>query len=184
MSYEMKTRRGYDFYAATSAMQKAIRRNDPKVAGYFALELYHSNFKEYVWKRLFVISAEDCFGIITKEIDALFRAWEYVNKGKKDKPKGRIFISKAVILLCESIKSRDSDHLQNLIYDKLENPQFAIDEIESLHESERVKIPDYAYDCHTVQGKKRGKTKKEFFIDELNALKPVQGNLFDNLVYQ
>ena len=32
---------------------------------------------------------------------------------------GRIFISKAVILLCAARKSRDDDHLQNFVYDAL-----------------------------------------------------------------
>ena len=57
---------GYDFFEVSSAMQKAIRRADTGVAGFFALELWMSGYKDYVWKRLFTISAEDCFGIITK----------------------------------------------------------------------------------------------------------------------
>ena len=65
------TKGGYDFYEVSSAMQKAIRRADIAVAGFFALELWESGFRDYVWKRLFTISAEDCFGIITKEIEAL-----------------------------------------------------------------------------------------------------------------
>ena len=51
-------------------MQKAIRRADTGVAGFFALELWASGYRDYVWKRLFTISAEDCYGIITKEIEA------------------------------------------------------------------------------------------------------------------
>lgn len=34
-------------------------------------------------------------------------------------PKGRIFISKAVILFCAARKRRDADHLQNFVYDAL-----------------------------------------------------------------
>lgn len=33
-------------------MQKAIRRADAAVAGYFALELWTSGYRDYVWKRL------------------------------------------------------------------------------------------------------------------------------------
>ena len=40
--YELRTVRGYDFYEVASALQKAIRRSDAKVAGYFALELWES----------------------------------------------------------------------------------------------------------------------------------------------
>ena len=66
---------------------------------------------------LYTISAEDCFGIITKEIEALWQGHELVNKNATE-PKGRIFVSKAVILLCECRKNRDADHLQNFIYDR------------------------------------------------------------------
>ena len=45
-----------------------------------------------------------------------------------------------------------------------------------------VPIPDYAYDCHTPQGRKRGKTKKDFFKAEQDALEPFQPGLFDDLV--
>ena len=63
-------------------MQKAIRRADAAVAGYFALELWTSGYRDYVWKRLFTISAEDCYGVITKEIEALWQGHELVNKGR------------------------------------------------------------------------------------------------------
>lgn len=108
----IRTVQGYDFFECSSAMQKAIRRADAAVAGYFALELWHSGYRDYVWKRLFTISAEDCYGIITKEIEALWQGHELVNKNKTE-PKGRIFVSKAVLLLCECRKCRDR-HLQQV----------------------------------------------------------------------
>jgi len=44
----------------------------------------------------------------------------FVNKTVPAKqPRGRIFISKAVILLCAARKNRDADHLQNFVYDAL-----------------------------------------------------------------
>ena len=102
--FNLRTVSGCDFFEASSAMQKAIRRSDTKVAGYFALELWHSGYRDYVWKRLYTISAEDCYGIITSEIEALWQGHELVNNKAKS-PKGRIFVSKAVILLCEVRKS-------------------------------------------------------------------------------
>ena len=82
---------GYDFFEVSSAMQKAIRRADTGVAGFFALELWASGYRDYVWKRLFTISAEDCFGIITKEIEALWQGHElvkattgYIEKHRKE----------------------------------------------------------------------------------------------------
>jgi hypothetical protein len=53
----------------------------------------------------------------------------------------------------------------------------------SLRDSgEYVPIPDYAYDCHTRAGRRKGATKRQFFIDEQAALEPKQMSLFDHLV--
>jgi len=174
-----RTIRNYDFAEVTSAMQKAIRRGDARVAGYFGLELYHSGYAKYVWKRLYTISAEDCYGLITFEIEALWQGWMLVNENSKE-PKGRIFISKAIILLCEVLKNRDADHLQNFIYDK--KLIDADTELEKIRKDEIIPIPKYAYDCHTIAGKKMGKTKKDFFKEEYEALKPKQLGLFDDLI--
>jgi len=183
---ELKTRQGYDFYEVTSAMQKAIRRNQPAIAGYFALELFHSNYIEYLWKRLLVISAEDCADYITKEIEALHQSCNLLRKNKKlKKTTGRIFVSKAVLILCNAKKCRDADHLQNFIYDKKMISEKEVNEfLNSITNSERLSIPEYAYDCHTKRGRINGKTKKQFFQGEMEALAPRQIGLFDNLVYK
>jgi replication-associated recombination protein RarA len=115
----LRTKRGYQFSEVSSAMQKAIRRADAKLAGYWALELWESGFGKYCWKRLLTVSAEDCWGILTAEVKALHDAYLVVNEGLPAKQhRGRIFISKAVILLCLAKKSRDADHLQNFVYDQ------------------------------------------------------------------
>jgi hypothetical protein len=96
--------------------------------------------------------------------------------------KGRIFISKAVILLCLSKKSRDPDHLQNMVY--VQSADLYPETLsEDLRESgEYVALPEYAYDCHTREGKKRGKTKADFFKSEQAAWQPFQPRLFDHLI--
>jgi len=192
MAYQLKTINGYDFYEVSSSLQKAIRRNDIKLAGYFGLELFASGFYKYVWKRLFTISAEDCYGTITFEIQALYEGFNLINKGNKKHDKGRIFISKAIILLCKSTKSRDADHLQNFIYDKrsgindLEIKTFfkqvtekqITDLMDEIRKEPKL-IPDYAFDVHTKKGKLSGKTKKDFFKEEQEALKPTQLSIWD-----
>ena len=180
---QLRTIRHYNFSEVSSAMQKAIRRGDAALAGYWALELWSSGFGKYVWKRLLTISAEDCWGILTAEVKALHDSYLVVNDGVPAKQaRGRIFISKAVILLCLAKKNRDADHLQNFVFDQ----QAGLDEntlAEELRSSEPyVQIPDYAYDCHTSAGKKRGKTKADFFKAEQAALEPFQPGLFDHLI--
>jgi len=178
--YMIKTKRGYRFDEASSAMQKAIRRNDPRIAGYFAIEFFESGMSKYVWKRLLTISAEDCAGVITQEVEALRTAYWLINDGQKVPTKGRIFIAKAVLLLCAWPKSRDSDHLTNLIYDRTSTMDAT--QIEKELEAcrgDKVEIPEYALDCHTARGKAMGKKKKDFFKEEHEALKPRQPGLFD-----
>lgn len=176
------TKRGYEFGEVSSAMQKAIRRGDTRLAGYWALELWASGYGNYVWKRLLTVSAEDCWGILTQEVKALHDGYALVNANVPAKQaKGRIFISKAVILLCAAKKNRDADHLQNFVYDKcagLDADKLAAD----LEKAGREKIPDYAFDCHTQKGRKMGKSKAEFFRDEQAALEPFQPGLFDDLI--
>ena len=182
MAYELLTKHNYDFYEVASCLQKAIRRGDVKLAGYMAIELWASGFDHYLWKRLFTISAEDCWGILTQEIESLWTGYKLIND--KAEPKGRIFISKAVILLCQAKKCRDADHLTNFTYDRKAG---LTDEIINEHLAnlpKYVNMPGYVYDCHTMRGRKMGRTKKDFFKEEYAALENKQIGLFDDLVPQ
>ena len=180
---KLYTQRGYDFYEVASALQKSIRRNDVKLAGYMALELF-PKYAEYCWKRLLTISAEDCNPMVTQEIKALYDSFWVINKNKSGNDlKGRVFISKAVIILCRCGHNRDADILSNYIYDKKIN--VSDEEIEAIFDEIRkgdYDIPEYVYDCHTLKGKINGKTKEDFFIEEEKALANKQMSLFDDLV--
>lgn len=179
------TKRGYDFFEAASAMQKAIRRNDAKIAGFFALELFHSGYQYYVWRRLLVISAEDCYGIgITTEVFNLYRAYVLVHENKsEDDMKGRVFLSKALLILCRTKKCRDADHLHNLMFDQGKGitDEEALAAIKIDH-GEIIDVPDYAHDVHTKRGRYLGKTKEDFFREEFIALEPREKGLFDGLI--
>src|SRR5512142_2727585 len=100
MRMQLTTIRGYSLLEVASALQKAIRRADARLAGYWAIELFESNYREYLWRRLLTISAEDCWGVITHEVEALYRAWQMIHKQKAGK--GRIFAAPAVILLAQA----------------------------------------------------------------------------------
>ncbi len=54
-------------------------------------------------------------GIVTTEVKALYDAW-LVLTDQGAKYKSRIFLSKAVIVLCQYRKCRDADHLSNYDY--------------------------------------------------------------------
>lgn len=97
MDYQMITRSGRNFYECTSIMQNAIRKGDYDVAGYAMWELI-PQYTPYLRKRLLVISAEDCYGVITKEIESL------CNRGTEEA------LTKALSLMCRAKKNRDADY--------------------------------------------------------------------------
>lgn len=177
MRYELKTKRGYSLMDVASAMQKAVRRGDARLAGYWAIELFESNYRDYVWRRLLTISAEDCWGVITHEIEALYRAWQVIDKQKPGN--GRVFVAKATILLAQARKCRDADHLTNLVYDPkaIDDAQLEADLTAAREQTEM--LPDYTFDCHTRAGRKAGRTKEDFFRSEHAALNPRETGLFD-----
>ena len=184
MSYfRPKTQRGYDLFDVASCLQKAIRRGNTALAGYMAIELFESGFAAYCWKRLLTISAEDCAGVITQEIKSLHESFVLLNQGAK-KPRSRIFISKAVILLCQARKSRDADHLQNFVYDRqmLDAEELTAGLDAARQDPENIELPEYTFDVHTRRGRKAGKTKADFFREEHAALHPKEQGEFDALV--
>lgn len=182
---EICTKRGYNLFEVASCLQKAIRRGYAALAGYMAIELFESGYHNYLWKRLLTVSAEDCAGIITSEVRALYDSFVQLNEGAK-KPRSRVFISKAVIVLCAARKSRDADHLQNFVYDRemidAEKLTAAIDE--ARRNPENIELPEYTFDFHTKQGRARGKTKADFFQSEFLALQPREQGVFDDFVIQ
>lgn len=93
----MRTRTGRSFWEVTSAMQNAIRRGDYEVAGYCLWELL-PGYTPYLRKRLLVISAEDCYGIVTKDVAALCEIGDEES------------LTKALVLLCATKKNRDADY--------------------------------------------------------------------------
>lgn len=104
MAYQMLTRTGKSFWEVTSAMQNGIRKGDYEIAGHCLWELL-PQYTPYLRKRLLVISAEDCYGILTKEILPLC---EY---GTEES------LTKALALLCKAKKNRDADYFVcNLMY--------------------------------------------------------------------
>lgn len=99
MGYYAVTESGYNMYDILSCMQKSIRRGIYNLAAFSANEL-RIKFRKVMWNRLFVISSEDCFGILSKELYELYMR----DTEKKDSR----HIGNAVALLCKALKSRDA----------------------------------------------------------------------------
>ena len=179
---------GYSMYTMSSMLQKAIRRADINHAAFAAKEL-RGSYPDYLWKRLFIISAEDCYGVVTKEIVGLKMADDIANKGKKGYNRDSLFLSKAIVLLCMARKNRDACYVacNFMRYDRLLKPEEIPDAyLESVDEAKLgvEGVPDWVFDIHTLEGRKRGKTDLDMTIDEQEALFPKQMSLFDNASWQ
>ena len=177
---EMYTKNGHNMFDISSLLQKSIRRGHHEYAGYAANELL-GRYSNYLWKRLLTISAEDCWGIVTKEIVALKDADEYVNEGRKGYDKNPLFVAKAVTLLMKARKNRDADYFAcNLLNSN--NTVTENDVLEVMKDDvDFFEIPEYTYDCHTKIGKIKGRTKADMIKSEQNALNPSQTGDYDTL---
>lgn len=148
------TKNGYDFFEATSSLQKAIRRCDEDQALFWSVEMYETNRAEYVWQRLFVMVSED-IGLanpnLPAQINALYQNFNYL-KGKAGEPEKLPYIQ-AVLAMVRSDKSRLVDWA---LIDAFRN------------HSKRLspeQVPDYALDKHTRRGKQKGRGFPHFFED-------------------
>lgn len=99
----MTTKSGKNFFEIASLIQKAVRRADYQRAGYCANELI-DKYSGYLWRKFFIISAEDCFGAVTKKIMELYDA--SIQNPKLNKT----LASMAVIVLCQCRKNKDADY--------------------------------------------------------------------------
>lgn len=188
MTYrELKTEKGHQFFEVSSAFQKAIRRGLEDEAMYWAVELSNSNYEEYLWKRMKIITCED-IGLaaphLPAQINGLYEWWkEQKKKTKQSQPSERLFITQAVIMLCRAPKSRLICHASIYHF--------------RTHQNRKLEVPDYALDQHTRRGKamRRGidhfwkegaKLSNEMSIDRdaeyleraKQTLADPQGNLF------
>jgi hypothetical protein len=65
MAAHLMTTRRHQLSDVANTLQKAIRRGDARVAGYFAIEMFMSSYAAYAWHRRLTISAEECAGRLT-----------------------------------------------------------------------------------------------------------------------
>ncbi|HVN96854.1 MAG TPA: hypothetical protein VMT62_10515 [Syntrophorhabdaceae bacterium] len=165
--YQIKTKKGYDFFEVSSAFQKAIRRSDEEVALFFATELETSGYGEYAWKRMKIITSEDvglAEPLMPANIMALYDMY-CQQKRKKDDNSGSetLFLIHAVLLLCRSRKSRLID--------------WAVIALLNEHPSRHMEIPDYAYDKHNAKGRSMGRGWDHFYEEgtRLENHTPVEG---------
>ncbi len=167
MGKPANTANDHEFFEASSAFQKAIRRGDEDAAMHWMIELYEFNrnpkpsrYDEYLWKRIRIIVSED-IGLAEPNLPAVIEALYlcYKDQKKKDIANGgkhgaqRLQLTHAVLLLVRAKKSRLVDNALGTYWDRWKG---------NGHE---MKIPDYALDKHTQKGKSMGRGYEHFFTE-------------------
>jgi len=150
MGFDMKTRKDYDFFECSSALQKSVRRGNERHALFFGFELYASGYAKYAWKRILLMASED-IGIaddgVAVKINALYNNWKTIQDLGGSHGEEVPFIH-AIMVLSRAKKSRICDHAKIYAMINGENPE----------------VPDYALDVHTMRGKRMGR-KLQFFLE-------------------
>lgn len=150
--FTIQTDKGYDFFEASSAFQKCVRRNLEDDALYWGTEFINANMHNYLWKRILIITMEDV-GLANHNapahITGLYAIYQDMLK-RKDKH-WKLATFQAIMYLCRSDKSR--------LVDWTKNTQL------HYHRTENKEVPDFALDIHTRRGKKMGKTINDFFTE-------------------
>jgi len=99
----VKTRNQYNMFEISSLIQKSIRRRHAEFA-YFAANELIPHYRNYLWKRLLTVSAEDCFDMLTGKIMDL-----HEKDCNREDAANRKYIACAVSVLLNARKNRDAD---------------------------------------------------------------------------
>jgi replication-associated recombination protein RarA len=149
--FKVTTISGHPLNEVASAFQKSIRRGLEDEALHWGVELDKSNFAEYAWKRMRIMTSEDV-GLaepsLPSTIYALYQNWHDQRKKRDEKhAPERLYLIHAILLLVRAKKSRIVDHALITYYGN----------------HMRREIPDYALDKHTASGRKKGRGVEHFF---------------------
>lgn len=175
-TWEMKTKHGYNFYEVASAFQKAIRRCDEKQAMFWAVELYESGYQKYAWKRMLIMSCEDCgLGEPTTNMIVfnLKQTYDYLVSLKERSLPEKLPFTQAVLQLVNSRKSRYVDLAISVYWQE--------------NSTKRYEMPDYVYDMHTHKGKELGRGLDHFYSEAAkinNANKMPNEEMFEQLAIE
>lgn len=162
--FQLQTKKGHDFFEASSAFQKAVRRCDERQAMYWGIEMYESGKHKYVWKRMIIMASEDV-GLgepsCIVQMMALKQSFDYLFEQKDRGRPERLPFAHAILCLVRSRKSRYIDHAITAYWQE--------------HDKHTLEVPDYALDSHTRRGKAKGRTLDFFYTEAskiYNANKP------------
>ena len=157
---DIMTSSGQPADVVISALQKFIRRGQTENAAWAAYELYLTGeeLTDYLWKRLMVISVED-IGLGQPLAPAVIESlWNISRQLPRDGSDYALLFIHAVRYLCGCRKERGSSLLSSVVKRRI-------------RDGEHVKLPDYVFDMHTIEGQERGR-KIEHFLEESATVLP------------
>ena len=144
MGYISKTVHGYDAMELISALHKCLRRGMERHAMCYAMELALSDATTFgmMCNRLVCMAHED---IGPADYDAVLFTMVTVDKIREDKKKNRddwdMMLANVIMRLCRAPKSTDGCDLAVVARSQVETCGIPA-------------IPDFAFDKHTVRGRK------------------------------
>lgn len=162
-------------------LEIAIEHRDMDMMGWYIDQLRKMDWN-YLWDVYIDYAQMHLAGRLLKEIEALREADNIFNRNKEKGKKNEIFISKAVMIFCYSEDAGIDDPRSSELIDYDNLIDWSRIKVKPLSECQlkNGKIPDFVYDCHTLKGKKMGKTDWDMTRDEQEALYPLYRAYFDD----
>lgn len=118
---QAKSRNGHSIFEISSLIQKALRRSDTRMALYAAAEML-PKYRNYLWKRLLTVSAEDCHDMMTQTIMKLHSEDVCTGTGYNKGP-----LEKAISILLSASKNRDGDYYACNLFNSRDKRTFDIE---------------------------------------------------------
>ncbi len=172
---KLATIHGMDAFVCVSAMQKAVRRGDERMAMEFACEIAHTSKPLFtmVCNRLEVISHEDIGLAATEVVVFVATAIEQAKRHYDgEKPgKWRMMIGNAIRAMARAMKSREGDHFQAAV--GVPNKEFGA----------TPTVPDWANDGHTLAGRKLGRGLDFFRSESAKLDRPAGQDKYEDEAY-
>ncbi|MBD5237543.1 MAG: hypothetical protein HDS62_08465 [Bacteroidales bacterium] len=165
------TKNGHNCYYLRDVFNRAIDILDYDNAGYAANEI-KVYYPKFCWDMIVSKAVSLGYPQLTKEVVALKEADHFTSYDNT-----LLFRSKAIVLMLKAVKDGG---ISNLLDDDIRDEYVSLSDADV----ERLRLPEYVYDCHTYIGKARGKTKREFVVTEQNVLTPFKKGMFDNASWE
>lgn len=171
-----ESKAGFNIFALSSCLQKAVRRSDESIAAWCAWELTRSGFEKMYWKRVLTIATEDV--AVDDSVISQVRELYQLGTGRIDavdhwsgtESRGRISAMRAAIACAKATSSRRTDFM-NETFDLIAEERIiaARDGRDPLYDFPAGDLDpdglyDVIYDMHTAGGSGRGRGYGHFLV--------------------